>query len=671
LKTSEKLFDITFLKVTKNSENFLKPAIISTKLNKEIIENKILDFSELNNYKTDEILKIEDYLLSQLVSENNLYWNYFGTKDGIFIGAEKINNQKIRIHYSNNPELKIDCYYKIVDYEKNIIDIIKNPPSSVGYDPRVRSWYKDALNNESFTWTDMYVFKLEETVIGMTVTTKIKDENGNIIGVSANDIVLTKISEYIKNLSVSKNGYAFIIDEKNQIIAFPDEFKNLTVEDENGLRTKFIHELNKKYLTNAINKIENNKIIRIKNSKNENLITSLRSFPKEFQNNWKIMIIIPEDDLIGDLKKSNLYTLYTTLIILFLSFILISIISKKIAIPIKTLTNEALAIQNLNINKNIKIATPIKELQNLSNSIDNLKNAVISFKRYVPENLVKTLIKNEEKIQIGGKEKNLTLFFSDIADFTTISEKLPPEYLTLHLSEYLDEMTKIILENNGIIDKYIGDAIVAVFGAFDDKNHEKNGVISAYLCQKKLEQLNEKWKNENKATLYTRIGINTSNSTIGFIGSNSRVNYSVLGTSLEITERLESLNKTYNSNIIISENTFLKSKKDFIFIALDTLNFKNQNFIIYETIDNFENFKNSDSYFLFDLINEYNSYFYLLKKKNIDEFKSKINSFNKSIDKHKNLLIVQKILKNSEFLNKKYNSYNNSSSNFSIEQRKI
>ncbi len=185
---------------------------------------------------------------------------------------------------------------------------------------------------------------------------------------------------------------------------------------------------------------------------------------------------------------------------------------------------------------------------------DLIKNM---FSRYVNPTIVDELIAHPEKLQLGGERKDLTVFFSDIENFTQISEKMPPENLVAILNEYLSEMTAIILTNDGTLDKYEGDAIVAFWGApIPHTDHAYRACNAALQMQKRLEELRIRWRQENRPLLNTRIGINTGELIVGNMGGVNRFDYTVIGDSVNLGARLEGANKVYRTSIMISESTY-------------------------------------------------------------------------------------------------------------------
>ncbi|MBW7954376.1 adenylate/guanylate cyclase domain-containing protein [Candidatus Gracilibacteria bacterium] len=208
---------------------------------------------------------------------------------------------------------------------------------------------------------------------------------------------------------------------------------------------------------------------------------------------------------------------------------------------------------------------------------------------YVSSDIAREILYSSSDVNLSGENKKLTMFFSDIAGFTTISEKLSPEELVSFLRVYLGEMSHIIMDNKGFINKYEGDAIMALWGAFGTV--ERFGVIdacnSALLQQIKLKELNNQFEKEKKDTLSVRMGLHTGNAIIGNIGATGRkMEFTALGDSVNLASRLEGVNKFYNTNICVSENIYQDAKDLFTFRYLDIIRVKGKNIgiNIYELI---------------------------------------------------------------------------------------
>ncbi|MBN1898109.1 MAG: adenylate/guanylate cyclase domain-containing protein [Spirochaetes bacterium] len=202
------------------------------------------------------------------------------------------------------------------------------------------------------------------------------------------------------------------------------------------------------------------------------------------------------------------------------------------------------------------------------------------FGNYVSSKLVDELLKNPKALQLGGEDRQITVFFSDVRSFTTISEQLgEPQKLVALLNEYLSAMTEMIIQYDGTLDKYVGDEVMAFWGApVPQKDHALLACRSAIAQIKYLEQvLHPIWEKENKPKLNIGIGINTGNMTVGNMGSKSRMDYTLMGDEVNLGARLEGTNKVYTTKIIISESTYEIVKNKVIARELDIIRVKGKN----------------------------------------------------------------------------------------------
>jgi len=195
------------------------------------------------------------------------------------------------------------------------------------------------------------------------------------------------------------------------------------------------------------------------------------------------------------------------------------------------------------------------------------------FSNYVSKRVVEELLKHPEKLVLGGEDKEITVQFSDIRGFTTLSENLTPQELVAHLNEYLSAMTDIIFKYEGTLDKYVGDEIMAFWNApIEQDDHAFLAAKSALEMMERLHSLNEGWPENRKLNI--GIGLNTGIMTVGNMGSKSRMDYTLMGDSVNLGARLEGTNKIYGTNIIISEFTYEKIKESFICRELDNIRVK-------------------------------------------------------------------------------------------------
>jgi len=191
------------------------------------------------------------------------------------------------------------------------------------------------------------------------------------------------------------------------------------------------------------------------------------------------------------------------------------------------------------------------------------------FGTYVPKELVAEMSKNPEEYSMRGESRDMTVLFSDVRDFTSISEGLTPEGLKDMMNAYLTEMTEVIQEKRGTIDKYIGDAIMAFWGApLGDPEHAVHGVDAALLMQKRIRSMDTDFVKRGWPILHIGVGLNCGEMNVGDMGSKFRRAYTVMGDAVNIASRLEGLTKEYGIGILVSEN-MVKAAQGFVYREID------------------------------------------------------------------------------------------------------
>jgi len=195
-----------------------------------------------------------------------------------------------------------------------------------------------------------------------------------------------------------------------------------------------------------------------------------------------------------------------------------------------------------------------------------------SFALYLAPSVIEKMVAANKPPALGGETRNVTIFFSDLAGFSSISEALAPPDLVNFMNEYLSAMTDIIQEQGGFVDKYIGDAIVAMFGApLDDPSHAENAIKAALRCRDRLLKLNHEPAEWQRFTLRQRIGLNSGDALVGNIGSRHRFNYTVMGDTVNVASRLEGANKYFGTTIIAAKSTFERAPTVFHWRELDSI----------------------------------------------------------------------------------------------------
>jgi len=200
-----------------------------------------------------------------------------------------------------------------------------------------------------------------------------------------------------------------------------------------------------------------------------------------------------------------------------------------------------------------------------------------AFGQYLSPEVVRRLLVNPQLVE--PRKTEITVMFSDIRGFTTISEKLDAQELALFLNQYLSDMTKIVFDRRGTLDKYIGDAVMAFWGApIEDKEHAVRACQTALTMMARVQELQREWRAAGKPALDIGIGLNTGVASVGNMGSSLRYGYTALGDSVNLSSRLEGLNKDYGTHILVNETTYARAKDaGFVFRELDLIRVKGKN----------------------------------------------------------------------------------------------
>ena len=207
--------------------------------------------------------------------------------------------------------------------------------------------------------------------------------------------------------------------------------------------------------------------------------------------------------------------------------------------------------------------------------------------KYISEDIMKSVVKNIDELKLGGKKANVTVLFSDIRGFTTMSEQLSADEVSVILNEYFTEMEPIVTKHKGVINKFIGDAVMVIFGEpIQDETHAINSIRCANEMLEKVDELQQKWLSEGKPRIEIGVGINTGEVFVGNIGSENRMEYTVIGDTVNLASRIESYNKTYQTNFLISSSTYAQVKNivDVIKISDVQIRGKAKKMDLYEVI---------------------------------------------------------------------------------------
>lgn len=521
---------------------------------------------------TEDIsLKNED-LISFMLTAVKLYPNlsvlFIGTPEGSFIEAIDLTALGTARYVDSGYHLPEGALYAV-----RVIDRTHKPLTEIWYykdehfktlgkesfettfDPRSQEWYLGVEKSGRLYWTDAYTFDPTGDP-GMVEAMPIYDKQGKLMSILGTDLIFRVFSTLFEAQKVSPSGQVFLINPEGKIEIPLDASNPRALEAY-------------RYFS------QTQDMSFILKSDHGSYLAHVRPFPVPLQKDWLVVITAPLNDFFGKIIKAREKALVISLIIFAIAGLIAVYFSKRISKPIVALTHEVDRIQHLDLGSETRVHSAIHEISLLDASIAAMRVTLRSFGRYVPKAIVKQLMERGQEIALGGEKKEVTIFFSDIADFTPIAESLPIEEVMEGLAAYFKILSTLILENQGTIDKYIGDSVMAFWGAPTEMaDHAEKGCEAALLCQSRLKEFNLERKNAAKPPFFTRIGIHTGEVIVGNIGTKERMNYTVMGDVVNATARLQQVDKIYHTFILISEEVNQKIGERFLTRPLDVVSVK-------------------------------------------------------------------------------------------------
>ena len=502
-----------------------------------------------NVLETREADKREFVFLSQLQSQPSISWVAFGWPDGAFFAAHKLGDLNLEMMEIGPVDgvikRRVDQYQVVV----GDIQFEKRRFESTDFVVTDQEWYKKSIKADEPAW-----FEVSQHPVGVRPSIAYAgpiDVYQKRQGVLAVIIENTRLAQFLSQLSVGKSGAAFILGRAGTVVAAPDpdaDELNMQRSDQpllpiaqGALKTAggaYHSDGKTAYQTRFLAAGEAYAVT----------LTPL-AFP-----GWTLATVIPEAEFLGPIETTIRRLLIGLAILILAAGILSAWLARRvIAAPLITVVDELKHVERFELDQVRRHPSRLSELANLSNAIADMAGGLAAFRKYISADLVRMLVSEGVEPRPGGSMRTLTVLFADIAGFTGLSERLGDQVIPL-LSNYLDIMSREVASHGGTIDKFIGDAVMAFWGApAANPDHAIEACRAALSCQEALRTsgLND----DHGRRLRVRVGINSGDMLVGNIGSEFRLNYTVIGDAVNVASRLEGANKEYGTDIIIGEET--------------------------------------------------------------------------------------------------------------------
>ncbi len=465
------------------------------------------------------------------------------------------------------------------------------------HDFRSLPFFRSGMATRKPGWTQFYAFNNDlnrQNSRGITKFIPVKDplNKDRFIGMLGLDINMEWVGEYLKN-SLAKStvrSIAFVL-ERRRNGAFNLIADTEHVLDENGLDIDGDGYIDPDELGDEI--VSATKMVIPKELTNDNesqayydtIKTKQGAFYATFlcpvpgqPPHWILCFLVCEQDLIAPAKNRLLVHLGITGVTIVVSLFLTTWIGFAIAKPIEDLSRTARNLGQLKLVREPPTKSVIHEVDELGNAIRSMHTGISSFLRYVPQDLLRRYMSSGQTATIDSELTEVTILFADVKDFTSLSEQIEPMILVRQLNEFLETISVCILEHNGTVDKYIGDAVMAFWNApIRVPGHAREASSCVLEFSPRMAILQNKWISEGLTPMQIRVGLHTGEAIVGNLGSSVRLNYTIIGDAVNLASRLEGLNKAYSTSNLISETTRSMAGFEFLTRPVDIVAVKGKN----------------------------------------------------------------------------------------------
>jgi len=502
--------------------------------------------------------KREFVFLSLLQSQPSISWVAFGWPDGNFFGARKDPDEGIRMvevrHGMEGPDtdmLRVDRYQPVM----GDIHFLERSMAASQFRSTEQEWYREAEESKQPVWTE-YTDTPLGVQPGIAISSRLKVYS-RYLGVMMIGIDLDRLARFLTALKVTSHGRAFILDQGNRVLS----------AGAIGTATGGWHDLAtiKDPLADAIQRaLDRDKmdLASLKSSRTIAVMSGMSEIehyvtftPLPFRN-WVAVTVIPAEDILGDIPAATrrLYAMVIVLVVV-VSLVGAFVAHRLISRPIAGIARQMQQIEHFRLDNLSYRPSRLRELDDLSRALRLMGTGLAAFRKYLPADLVEILIREGIEAKPGGRNQPLTVLFTDLADFTGMTEAAPDRIVDI-LGDHLDFMSRIVAAHSGTVDKFIGDSVMAFWNApASNPHHALSACRAALACRDAFRQSAPGLQAATLGQIGLRIGINSGSALVGNIGSRDRLNYTAIGDVVNVASRLESLNKRYGTDILIGEET--------------------------------------------------------------------------------------------------------------------
>lgn len=426
------------------------------------------------------------------------------------------------------------------------------------YDPRKRPWYVAARASNRMIVTNVYPFATTPS-LGLTVARSAGDAKGTVF---ASDLTLTSVSRALaavraSQLSGTQNAEIAVYTLEGALAAHSDNtaYERL-LDAADTPRIPGVGEVGSGIMPRilASTRPGGPQELRVAGPDGVEWLAHVAQLKPVFGKEAYLAVAVPISDVLGPLARNAQETLLVSVLVVLAFLPLVYLAAGAVSAPLGRVTREVSNLQNFDMAAAPPVRSAIAEIQDLAGALARTKLMLAAFAKYVPKNLVRQIVGSGVEPRLGGERRPVTVFFSDVRDFTTISEQVSPERLMEFTSEYLDGLVRLVLEHHGTVDKFVGDQVMAFWNApTPNPGHAVDACRAVLACRDWSNAQNERWAREGTPILYTRFALHLGDAIVGNVGSSDRMDYTVVGASINLGSRIEGLNKVYGTQVLITQ----------------------------------------------------------------------------------------------------------------------
>ena len=383
--------------------------------------------------------------------------------------------------------------------------------------------------------------------------------NDKVTGVVCANITFDILARYLATQKTSPNSTAFIMDHSGQIIAHPDPAAGirsvegkLVLANVSDLTDQAAVMAGQAHIATGADRVT-----FTAPATGLDYIAVFSRFPASFQKPWEVAIVVPLDDFVGGLRQTNRNLIILIIASIVVEVFLIIIAAGRVAKPIEVVSQEMHELQSLQFPPGHPPRSMIGEIFQLQQAVNLMSNSLRSFAAFVPVEIVRQLVSSGRPLSLSGESRFLTVFFSDLEDFSTVSEHLSPEELMRQVSSYFEVVVGALTQEAATIDKFIGDSVMAFWGAPTEvPDQVYRACVGALRAAHRVGRLNQEWTQDGRPQMRMRIGLHCADVVVGNVGSSERLSYTVMGDGVNVASRLEGVNKIFHTTICISDSVY-------------------------------------------------------------------------------------------------------------------